>query len=77
MLRNALPPMFKDMSENELELWAWYSVPDIGVFNNSLQIAAVCNRCMTERCLAASFTGNPDIAGPRVSTSQDQSFIEL
>ncbi len=77
MLRNALPPMFEDMSDDELKLWAVYSVPDISVFNNRSQIAAVCNRCMTELCLAASFTGNPDIAGPGVSTPRYQSIIEL
>jgi hypothetical protein len=77
MLRNALPSMFKDMSEDELKLWAGYSVPDISVFNNRSQIAAVCNSCMTELCLSASFTGNPDIAGPGVSKLQDQPFIEI
>lgn len=75
MLRNALPSMFKGMSNDELKLWARYSVPDISVFNNGSQIATVCNKCMPELCLAASFTGNPDIAGPGVSISQAQSFI--
>ncbi|CZR64906.1 uncharacterized protein PAC_14806 [Phialocephala subalpina] len=64
MLRNALPSMFKDLSDDELKLWAGYSVPDTRVFNNGSQIAAACRKCMPELCLAAAFTGNPDIAGP-------------
>jgi len=67
MLRNALPSAFKDISKDELKLWAEYSIPDISIFNNGSQIAAVCDKCMPEFCLAASFTGNPDIAGPGVS----------
>jgi hypothetical protein len=72
MLRTALPSEFKDISDNELKLWAGYSVPDISIFNNGSQIAGVCDKCMPEFCLAASFTGNPDIAGPGASISQAQ-----
>lgn len=72
MLRNALPPMFRNISQDELKLWAGYSAPDIRAFNNGSQIDAVCHKCMTELCLAAAFTGNPDIAGSGVSIYQVQ-----
>jgi hypothetical protein len=63
MLRSALPSRYRNISEVKLATWASLAMGNKTNFLYGPQGSHICDVCLKEFCVAAAFTGNPDIAG--------------